>query len=60
MILTDLLQIQFYPLIVLSYKPKKRIKFSASWWFGNEKRFCFLFIASHALLQRHSQFNGLL
>ena len=24
----------------------KRIKFSASWWPGNEKYFCFLFIAS--------------
>ena len=32
------------------YKPKTRIRFLASWWSGNEKCLCFLFIASHALL----------
>ena len=34
-------QIFFYPLFVLSYKPKTRIWFSASWWSGNKKYFCF-------------------
>ena len=38
-----LLQICFYHPFVLSYKPKKRIWFAASWWSGNEKYFCFLF-----------------
>ena len=33
--------------------------FSASWWSGNEKYFCFLFIASGALLQSHAEFNRL-
>ena len=51
------LQICFYLLLVLSYKPKTRIWFSASWWSGNEKYFCFLFIASLALLQSHAEFN---
>ena len=35
----------------LSYKPKTEIRFSASWWSGNEKYFFFLFIASRALLE---------
>ena len=43
-----------------SYKPRTRIKFSASWWAGNEKYFCFFLIASCALLQRHAEFNILL
>ena len=43
---------------VLSYKPKTtRIWISESWWSDNEKYFCFLFIASHALLQSHAEFN---
>ena len=41
----------------ISYKPKTRIRFSASWWSGNEKYFCFLFIASRALLQSYAEFN---
>ena len=45
------LQICFYLLLVLSYKPKTRIWFSASWWSGNEKYFCFLFIANHPNLK---------
>ena len=44
----------------ISYKLKTRIWFSASWWSGNEKYFCFLFIASRALLQSHAEFNRLL
>ena len=32
-----------------------RIKFSASWWSGNEKQFCFLFIESRTLLQRYAE-----
>ena len=48
------------PLSVLSYKPKTRIRFSASWWPGNEKYFCFLFIASRALLQSDAEFNRVL
>ena len=35
----------------LSHKLKTRVKFSASWWSGNEKYFSFLFIAIRALLQ---------
>ena len=31
-----------------------------SWWSGNEKYFCFLFIASRVLLQSHAEFNRLL
>ena len=37
-----------------------RIRFSASWWSGNEKYFCYLFIANRALLQSHTEFNRLL
>ena len=37
----------------LSHKLKTKVKFSASWWSGNEKYFSFLFIAIRALLQRH-------
>ena len=33
---------------------------SASWWSGDEKYFCFLLIASPALLQSHAEFNRLL
>ena len=47
----------FYPPFALSYKPKTRIRFSASWWSGNEKYFCFFFIASCALLQSHAELN---
>ena len=36
-----MLQIRFYPLFVLSYKPKARLRFSASWWSGNKKYLCF-------------------
>ena len=50
----------FHPPFHLSYKPKKRIWFSASWWCGNEKYFCFLFIVSRALLQSHTEFNRIL
>ena len=39
---------------------KTRIRFSASWWSGSKKYFCFLFIASRALLQSHTEFNRLL
>ena len=39
---------------------KTRIRFSASWWSGNEKYFCSLFIASRALLQSDAEFNRLL
>ena len=57
---TDLVTNFFYTLVVLSYKPKTRIWFSASWWSGNEKYFCFLFISSRTLLQNHGEFNRLL
>ena len=43
-----------------NYKPKTRIKFSASWWSGNKKYVCFLFIASRTLLLSHAEFNRLL
>ena len=54
------LQICFYLLFFLSYKPKAKIRFSASWWSGNEKYFCFLFIANRALLQGDAEFKRLL
>ena len=57
---TDLVTNLLYPLFVLSYEPKTRIWFSTSWWSGNEKYFCFLFIASRALLESHAEFNRLL
>ena len=57
---TDLVTNGFYTLFVLSYKPETRIKFSASWWSGNEKCLCILSIESCALLQSHAEFNGLL
>ena len=41
-------------------KKKKKIKFSTSWWSGNENYFCFLFIATLAPLQRYSEFNRIL
>ena len=28
-------------IFVLSCKPNTRVRFSVSWWFGNEKHFCF-------------------
>ena len=45
--------------MLLSCKPKTSIGFSASDWVGNEKYFCFLFIASRPLLQSHAEFNRL-
>ena len=48
------------PIFVLLQKPKTRIKFSASWWSDNKKQFCFLFIVSHALLQRYAEFSRFL
>ena len=49
--------ISFYP---HSLKPNTRIKVLGSWWSGNEKYLCLLFIAILALLQGHSEFNRLL
>ena len=34
--------------------------FQQSWWSGNEKYFCFLFVASRAVLQSHDELNRLL
>ena len=31
-----------------------------SWWSGNEKYFCFVFIASRVLLQSNAEFNRFL
>ena len=56
---TDLVTNRFYPLFALPYK-QKTIMFSASRLSGNKKYFCFLFTASHALLQSHAEFNRLL
>ena len=39
---------------------KTRIKFSPSWWSGNEKYLSILFLVSRALLQRYAKFNRLL
>ena len=38
-------------------QPNRRIKFSASWWSGNEVYFCFLFVTSRALLHRYVEFK---
>ena len=46
----------FFPLIVLSFC--KRVRFSRGWWSGNEKHFCFEFIATCALLQSYAEFNN--
>ena len=46
----------FFPLIVLSFC--KRVRFSRSWWSGNEKHFCFEFIATCAQLQSYAEFNN--
>ena len=43
----DLVTNSLFPLFGLSYKPKKRIKFSANWWSGDEKYFCF-FVCSES------------
>ena len=50
---TDLVTNSVLSFSFLSYKLKTRIKFSASWYSGKEKYFCFLFIVNHALLQSH-------
>ena len=44
----------------LSQKSKPVIKFSTTCWSGNEKLFCFLFIANRALRQKNAEFNRLL
>ena len=49
-----------FSFFVLFYKPKTRIRFSASWRSGAENYFCFLFIASRALFQSHVEFIRLL
>ena len=38
-------------------KTKIIITFSVSWWSGDEKYFCFLFMVSCVLLQRYAKFN---
>ena len=49
----------FLSFFVLLEKTKIRMKFSSSCWFGDKKYFCVLFIASHTLSQRYSEFNRL-
>ena len=39
---------------------KQEFRLSASWWSGNEKYFCFWFIASGVLFQSRAEFNRLL
>ena len=39
-------------------KPKARTIFLGSWWSGNEKYSCILFIASRAPLKKHAEFNN--
>ena len=39
---------------------KTRIKFSRSWWSGNEKCFCLMFIVRPNLFRSHDEFNILL
>ena len=43
--------------VCLFVETKTRITFLASWWSGNQKYFCFLFITNRALLQRYTEFN---
>ena len=57
---TDLVRNLPLSCFFISRKPKTRIRFLASWWSDNEKYFCFLFIANHALLQTQAEFNRLL
>ena len=52
-------KVTFIPFALLQ-EPKIRIKFSANWWSGCEKYFCFLLIASLALFQMDAEFNRLL
>ena len=33
------------------------MNFSETWWSGNEKYFCFMFIASRVMFQRYFKFN---
>ena len=46
--------------LIITMSPADLDTNSASWWFGNENYFCFLFIGSHSLLQSHTEFNRLL
>ena len=46
----------FFPFL----QTKNKNQVFSSWWFGNNKYFCFLFIASRALFQSHAEFNRLL
>ena len=57
---TDLVKNSLLSSFVLFYTSKTRIRFSASWWSGNKKYFCFFFITSCTLLQSHVKFNKLL
>ena len=57
---TDLVTNLLLSSFVLSYQPTPRIRFSASWWSGCKKYFCFLFTASNALLQSHTEFKRIL
>ena len=52
----DLVTNWLLSLFVFSYEAKTEVNFSESWWSGNKKYFCFLFIASRPLLQRHADF----
>ena len=60
---TDLIMNSLLYFFVFSYKPKTRIRFSASWWFYSEKNFC-VFVYSEPLstskLQSHAELNRLL
>ena len=49
------MQIHFYLHLFLAQKPKTSIKFSAIWWSGKEKYFCFLLKAAE--LQSHAELN---
>ena len=55
-LITKLLISLFCPLV----ETKIRIKFSASWWSGNENISVFLLIANRALLQSHAELSRLL
>ena len=52
-LVTNLLVSSFCPFL----QTKTRIWFSASWWSGNKKYFCLLFMESRALLQSHTEFK---
>ena len=51
---------KFAFILFLPFLTNEKQESSASWWSGNKKYLCFLFIVSCALLQSHVEFKRLL